>query len=258
MSIVLSSTGGNKARIMYENLLVNGTVTASDEDTNNPVENLFDYRTDDFFKQGSAGITNVDLTLTGSDSANYFAFYNSDLADNSGTIKLQYWNGSTYVDATSTITVTSAAPYVEFFDSKTSDKWRIVITSSAPSSVGLASFGEYLGIERGLYIGFTEPLLARETELLDNTTDGGNYIGQSLISKGVATNLNIEFASDDWVRQSWLPFVKHAETKPFWVSWDATNYATEVAYCKASNIGKPVHTHYGFMAVNLGVRGLVE
>lgn len=257
MTIVLTKSGSNAPRIMYDNLLVQGTVVASNENVDNPVENLFDYRTDDFFTQG-ANMTNVDLTLSSAAGANYFVFYNSDLADNNGTIKLQYWNGSAYVDATSNIAVTGAAPYVTFFDKKTSDKWRIVIDADAPSSIGLAAFGEYLAVERGLYIGFTEPVLARDTELLSNTSDGGNFIGQSVIRKGIDTTLNIEFASDAWVRDSWLPFVKFAELKPFFFAWDAVNYPTEAAFCKATSFGKPVHTHYGYMAVNLGVRGLVE
>ena len=260
MSIVLTGVPSNNVRFGYENLLENGTVIASSEDADFPVENCFDWITNDFFKPAAAGVVNIDLTLSAADGANYFAFYGTDLAANGGTIKLQYHDGSNYVDATSTITVSGTAPYMAFFDTKVATLWRVVINSTPISSIASISFGEYMALERGLWMGFTEPLLSRNTETIGNVSDGGVFLGRSIISRGFSTRANIEFMSNSFARNEWEQFVRHAEKKPFYFAWNINDYPNEAAFCWTPNgdIKPPRRTHKRLMAVDLNIEGLIE
>ena len=259
MSIVLTGEPLNNARFCYENLLENGTVVASSETADFPVENCFDWITNDFFKPAAAGVVNIDLTLSVADGANYFAFYGTDLADNGGTIKLQYHNGTSYVDATSTITVSGTAPYVAFFDTKVATLWRVVINSTPISSIASIAFGEYMAVERKIFRGFTEPLLARNTQTIGNVSDGGVFLGRSVTNRGFSTRININHASTSWMRNDWEQFVRHAEKKPFYFSWNIGSYPNEAAFCWTDGgIKPPKRTHRDLMSVNIDVMGLIE
>lgn len=59
----------SNARIGYKNLLENGAIVASSEDADFPVANIADWLPNDFFKPAASGTINIDLTLSGTDSA---------------------------------------------------------------------------------------------------------------------------------------------------------------------------------------------
>jgi hypothetical protein len=249
----------SRCRIAYDNLLEKGTVTASSENAEYPVENCFDGNNADYFRPASGGTVNIDLTLAVGRTANYFAFYAQNLFQLGGSIKLQYHNGSDYVDATSGISPGDNAPRIFFFDDTTATQWRIVVTCASVFSLGMVSFGEYLALQHGMYRDWTPPLLGRANQLLNSVSDSGAFLGRSIVSKGVRTTIKLQYATDAWVRDDWLAFVQHAEQKPFWFAPNVEDYPTEVALCWTDgDIPAPVHTHYGYMGVDVPIRGLVE
>jgi hypothetical protein len=262
MSVIVlpaSSSASNPCRVCYDNLLERGTVTATSEHADYPVKNCYDGNTADFFRPAASGTVNIDLTLANAASANYLAFYAQDLFQNGGSIKLQYHNGSGYVDASDTASPADNSPRVIFFDSKTATLWRVVISCSAIFNIGVLAFGAYLPLRYGMYRGWTPPILARANKLLNNISDSGAFLGRTIISKGSQTSFVLQYASDGWVRDSWLPFMKYAERKPwFWVP-HFRKYPTEAAFCQVEgDLTPPQHTHPGFMGCSFQVRALVE
>lgn len=259
MAFVLSGSVTGTTRLCYNNLLENGTVTASSEAVGFAVSNAYNWLTNDYYKPTTGGTTTIDLTLTTGAPADYFAFYGTDLGSLSGTIKLQYHNGATYVDAFTAQGVFGTEPFIKFFDSKTSDKWRVVITSTGVFAIASIAFGEYIALEHGLHVGFTEPKLARETETIGNISDGGVFLGRSIISKGFRTRMNIEFMSETFTRDKWLPFVRHAEKKPFYLAWDYDRYPNEAAFCWTDgDISKLNRTQKRLFSTNFKIMGLIE
>ncbi len=249
----------SNARIGYENLLENGTVVASSENADFSVANIFDWRTSDFFKPAATGTINIDLTLATTDSADYFAFYGQNLYDNGGTIKLQYWNGSAYVDCFAAVTPTDNTPRFVSFTARTSTKWRVVITCTDIPSIAVISFGAQLALERGMYLGWTPPQFGRATQLIDSTSDGGEFLGRSVISQGIRTSIILNHASDAWMRSTWLPFVRHAEQKPFFFVPDVATYPLESVFAFTDGeITAPSQSAYGFMGASIAIRGMVE
>ncbi|WP_442577867.1 hypothetical protein ACSBOB_20180 [Mesorhizobium sp. ASY16-5R] len=248
----------SNARLGYENLLENGTVVASSADTDFPVENVYDWITSDYFKPATSGTINIDSTLSGAQSADYFAFYGHDLYAHGGTIKLQYHNGSGYVDCFSAITPTDNTPRLVTFSSQTATLWRIVITCTSVFSIAVVSFGRVLPLEYGMYLGWTPPRFGRKTKLVNSQSDGGAFLGRSIFSEGVKTKIEIQYASDSWMRANWPGFVAHAEQKPFFFLPDV-NLPLEGVFCwTEDDIPSPSHTHYGHMGVSIPIRGLVE
>jgi hypothetical protein len=247
------------ARIGYDNLLESGSVVASSANANFPVKNAFDWRTSDFFKPAASGTINIDLTLSGADDADYFAFYGHDLYAHGGTIKLQYHNGTGYVDCFSAITPTDNSPQMVVFTSRSATLWRVVITCTSVFSIAVISFGSQLTLERGAYIGWTVPKFGRATRTIDSSSDGGEFLGRSIISKGVRSELRLNHASDAWMRSSGLALIKRIEQKPFFFLHDVENYPAECVFAFTDGeIPNPTQSAFGFMSVSIPIRGMVE
>lgn len=248
------------ARLGFENLLENGTVVASSEAAGFPVANVYDWRPSDFFKPASiASAVNITLTLSVADGADYFAFYNHNLHLTGGTIKLQWWNGSSWVDCFGAITPTDNSPRFISFTAQSSTQWRVVITATSIFSIACISFGTQLALEYGMYLNWTPPVLARDTKVINSQSDSGNFLGRSIISTGIKSSIILQGASDAWVRASWMPFVRHAEQKPFFFIPNITAYPLEAVFCWVEGqVPVPAHTNYGFMGVTVPIKGMIE
>lgn len=261
MSLVVGSVTSNVVRIGYENLFESAsTVVASSEDADFPVENAYDWITTDFFNPASvASDVTITLTFGSSVDADYFAIYAHNLDETGGTYKLQYWDGATWQDAFSVVTPTNGKPRMNFFTSQTSTQWRVVFTATSIFSVGVISFGARLTFENGIWQGFTPPPFADNSTLLTSISDNGAFIGRSVTRNGVRFTIPMTHASLGWMRSDWQPFLEHALTKPFFFSWDASAYPTEVAYCWCENsIGTGTNTHHNRMAHELQVEGMIN
>jgi hypothetical protein len=254
------SAGTSKARIGYENHLETASsVVATTEDADFPVANVYDWLTFDFFKPTGTGTTNIDATFAEPVTADYFAYYNQDLFNLSGIIKLQYWDGLAYQNCFAAISPADNSPQMKVFAAKTSDKWRVVVTCSSVFSLGCVSFGTHLALQYGMYLGWTPPVLARDTQLVTSRSDGGAFLGRSVIAKGIKTDLILQYATDLWTRTYWTPLIKHIEQKPFFFMPNVEDYPTEAAYCWVEEaIPPPTHTHFGFMGTTIPIKGLVE
>ncbi len=260
--IVLPSLaeGTAKARIGYQNLMESATsVVATTEDANFPVANVFDWLTSDFFKPTGTGTTNIDVTMPGPVSADYFAYYNQNLDTLNGTIKLQYWDGAAYQDCFSVMSPADNSPQMRVFTSQMSDKWRVVITCSSVFALGCVSFGTQLALQHGMYLNWTDPVFARATELVTSKSDKGAFLGRSVRANGISTELILQYVSDTWMRSNWLEFIRHAEKKPFFFLPDIADHPTEAVFAWVEDaIPPPTHTNYGYMGATIPIRGLVE
>ena len=253
--------------LCFDNLLEQGTVTVgnntlgqANEDPQNPIENLFDWLATDFYKPNELGTINIDLTLSSPAPADYLAIYAHDLHTAPATLKLQYWNGSTWIDAAPALAPTTGAPLVVTFTEQTSDKWRLVLTAlSEIPSIGVCAFGKAMRPVHGNYLGYSEPLMARAPELINSVSEGGAFLGRSVIHQGFRTNLVMQYETDAWVRAYWLGFVRHAEQKPFFYVWNLRDYPEEAAFCWADGeIAPPSHSQFGYMSASFSVRGHTE
>jgi len=252
----------SKLKIGYENLLDNVSsysFSAGSEDSDNPFANVYDNLLFDHMTLAASGTPyQIDITLDTSRTADYIGFYKTNLAAAGGTLKLQYWTGSAWADASSTITPTDTTPQFQTFTSRSSNQWKLIIdNNNTEVTISDIKFGEVMTTDYGVYIGFSVPSLAREVDY--TVSDRGLPLGRSIRRKGFSTALNIEFTTDANMRSVWLPFIKHAERFPFYLAWNFTDYSSEIAYTVSDGpIGKPIHTHPGRQGVNMSISGFTE
>lgn len=218
-------------RLLYDNLFdVATSVVASSEDVDFPVENAYDWLMSDFFKPASGGAYTITSTFSNVKTANCMALYNHDLHTNSGTIQLQYWDGAAWQNATDAIAPVNGEPKIIYFNAQSSTQWRFSIDSTQPSSIGVLFFGEYLGLELGVWQGFTPPRFSKNNNYITNVAQNGSFLGRSIVTQSGNISLKVEYMTMQWARDEWEPFIEHIELKPFFFSWNVANYPDEHAF----------------------------
>lgn len=249
--------------IGYQNLLrdTGATVTSSGDAAGFPYQYLYDWNACTFWQPSASGAQFVQVQLLTAKQANYFAFYNQSLYLYGGSIKLQWsTNGSSWNDAFTAVVPTTNAPGYVRFSTITAQFWRVVVTSTTPAFLAVASFGMELVAERGCFVGFNPPTLARATEMVNNTTQTGAFVGRSVIRKLIKGAINLDMLSQNWVRFYWLPFILHAERLPFFLLWNE-NRGNEVAFVYSSGVIAPcsnTSAGAGFMSAAITYQGNVE
>lgn len=259
MTVLPGATPTDTCRLAYDNLLTRGDVVASTEQDDYPVVNCFNGVSHDFFKPTVGGTTTIELTLDAPEASNYFAFYNQDLYVEGASIKLQYHDGSVFVDCFNAIVPDDNSPRVIFFDVVSASGWKIVIESVDVISLGEIAFGQYLPLPFGMYLNWTPPQLADDAELLNSLSETGTFLGRTEIAQGIKTSIELQYAEDQWVRSNWPDFRDHAKERPFFWVPNFRDYPNESVFCWAEGkIPMPRHTHYSRMGCSIPIRGLIE
>jgi hypothetical protein len=244
--------------IAYDNAARLATsITASTTDGDNVAANLFNSFTFDAWKPDAGGSQFVQVDFVSPVTVEYFAFYNTDAADNNATLKLQYDAGG-YVDAAS-YTPTDNSPQILTFAPVTSTSFRIVVDCATPCAISVASFGELLRIPFGLEISFLSPHNAQQYKSISNTSETGNFIGRSVQKQSTPFSISSRLLEYDWFVANWRPFIRSAERRPFFFKWSDTTYTDESVYCWTNDaIATPAQTDDHFLSFSLELRGLVS
>lgn len=244
--------------IGYMNLFESGTVTASSQATGFEKENAYDWRPYDFWQPAASSPANSEwlkVDLGSARAADYFLLHAYDL--DGGTVVLQHSDdNSAWTNAFS-----PAAPsgvYMPLFTSTSHRYWRVLLAGHNGSpQIGVVSFGARLTI-RGQQVGFVPPDFGRDNKLVTNQSEAGNFLGQSVIRKGTKFTLAWKAMTAAEARNNWLPFIRHAETKPFGVLW-STNYGDEAAFVWVDGgHDETPYSEVGLMDGRIECRGVVE
>ena len=251
---------GATAQIGYENLLEDATLTASSEDTGFEVENLADWRLDDAWKPTTAGTHNADADLGSAQSVDYFACFGHNLADVSGTVKLQHATSGAgpWTDAFTAITPTENRVIFKTFTSQSKQYWRIVTTSTgSPAFISVASIGAILDLQRGMRAGFIIPGIFQQVESMNAITHNGNFIGKSVKQRPQRVNISQTIVTPTWVRSNLETMVDHINSKPFFFAHDLTNYPDESAFCwTTQQIRPPTNADNKYWQFTINAQGM--
>jgi len=250
----------SKVRIGYDNHLENlqsYVMTSGTEDASNLFANCIDNNIYDWFGVTSTAGAIIDVTFASNVSASYVGLYRG-VGITKVTIYYRSPDDTSWIEAGHKFT-TGTQPIYFDFSKASSSKWRFEFTATTTITIADLRLGEYLTSEQGVYIGYSSPYLSRRVDYKTNKSDSGLPVGRSIKSQGYRNTLNLEFMTDSWVRSDLLPFIKHAEQKPFYMVWNVSEYPDEVAYSVTDgNIAAPRHSHAGLQSVSIRMTGFVE
>lgn len=271
MSVVVNQSGAWKqgsSWIGYDSFLLrDGVVLAANvEDVGQPGSNAADWLTySGGWQATGAGDKTLTATLTIAENANSMGIYKHNLGTLGLTAKLQYSSdGSTWNDLTGTeispaddtaIFMVAAAPVSAQF-------WRIHIAGLASAEtliIGQAYVGDSMQVFSPPESGFTPPNMGLANKYITSRSDGGDFLGRSLIRKGYESAFNIQNVAASWVRSDWMPFLLEAEKHPFYYSWDSLSHPTEVAFCYVGKkIAPPKYQSSLLFGISLKFTALID
>lgn len=241
-------------------------VTASAETTSGEKENAYkEGLTYDFWRPGVGGVNWLRCHLEkGAQAANYVGIAAHDLHLYNASVKMQHSTdgGATWTDSSSAFSPGSSAPILILYDDTFAADHRLHITTIGAPSIGVVNFGRILKLTAPIAGAWTPPHLARANRYVTEISEGGAFLGRSLIANGASLALEIDALSMPWLRAEWEGTVRLLETRGFFfAARDLADYggvaAAEVFYGYA--VGQPAAQYasnvYG--RLNLDARGIV-
>lgn len=142
------------------------------------------------------------------------------------------------------------------FPRVTAQYWRVVFDTVNPD-VAVIYIGKALAMQRAIYQGHSPLTLSRVTELSNNISQGGQYLGRSVERMGNECDASWSHLKAAWYRENFDPFVIAAQTKPFFFAWRPLSFPKEVGYMWTGGDIKPVNSGpRDFMSVSLPMSGI--
>ena len=226
--------------VCYDNALTSPlltSVTPTSERAGFSAENSYDWYTTSYWSPTPAsGYHIIYAEFSSAVTADYLAIYRHNLGTVGGTFYLEYShdNWATFSLATPSITgATDNELKINLFTAVTARYWRIVfnLSTAIPFYVGVVMFGRKLSLYRGMVSGFTVPRHGRKNDIVNQKTEGGQFVGRVKTSQGARSSINFKHITQAWVRSYWEAFVEHAELLPFLFSWNHDTYPQDAVYC---------------------------
>jgi hypothetical protein len=253
----------NHARIGYENLAFGLTPTASSAATGHPAISAT-YPTTFEFWTPTSGVAFWYIEFDTLKTIDYVGL----LGDfNSSVIQV-----STSPDPVSSNTFTALVFPGITFDTPVKDRInmflfapvsarsvRLSFIGGTAPRLAVAYIGKALAMQRKIYQGHTPLTLSRETELSNNVSEGGQYLGRSIIRKGASTSAEWQHLKAAWYRANFDPFVKSAREYPFFIGWRPQQYPNELGFVwTGGDLSPQVTGPRDFVSVGMSFRGLIN
>lgn len=173
-------------------------------------------------------------------------------------VEIQYHDGADWVTV-SEVVPGDNTPLMFLFEPTEAARWRIRIDGGDVPSVGVIFFGRTLQMQRSIYGGHSPLNLSRSTTREPNRSDRGQWLGLSLIRRGVSTSFSWQNLTAAWYREHFDPFVEYATQSrgTFFIAWRPQTFPDEVGYCwvDQDDIEPSNQGQRDLMQVDMTVRG---
>ena len=241
------------ARILYDNLLLGSTVTAS-AGTNASLV-LIPNTADRWAISTTSFIT---LTLPAAVSIDTIGIGAHNLGSTNYVVSFQY----SVTDVSSFVTFKSAqtpaddtALMSHLSTSVSARRIRIICTGSGSAFIGSIYAGIALQMQRPFFAGHSPLPLSAKTIRYSSVTEGGNFVGEQIRRLGFRSSAPFKNLSNDWYRTYFQPFVIHARTLPYFFAWNLEQYPTDVGYCKTNEDITPAYGSLDMFNVSFDMVG---
>jgi len=216
------------SRIGIDNIARTGTVDASSEAAGFPAIAAANPLTYEFWKPTSVPAWwRVDAGV--SVTVDYVGIASHNLATAGSSVTVQRSDDNdTWVDVVTT-TPTDNSPIMFLFDGVSARYWRVVVTGNNPT-ISVINIGKVLEMQRACFAGISPIEFTRSTTIRPNVSEGGQWLGRSVIREGSATSVSFRHLTYDWYRDNFDPFVEQARSYPFFFAWRPDAYQRSVGY----------------------------
>lgn len=157
--------------VSWDNLLARGTIASATLPADAPRLNAVDENTVDFWQP--TGADTLRATFGASEAADCAFFAAHTLSGR--TVKVQYYNGSIWVDL-ATVVPTTNEPFLIVFPNRSATGWGVSVDGAC--IIGVAWIGPRIVIPGGVLPGYEPVWAAREIKKWGGGTRRGHWLGQ--------------------------------------------------------------------------------
>lgn len=232
--------------IGYENLIT--SVLASSSAAGFGSSALLNGFTYDFWRSSSNDAT-ITIDTGSTNNIDYIGIAKHNLKDRNIVLSVST-NGADYAEHI-TFSLTSNDAAMLIFESVNTRYVKLDISSSAESTIeadfttqsyyldefatnyvqiSVINIGKSLEMQRMIFGGHSPSKLNTNAELRPNTSEGGAWLGRSVIRSGIPTEYSFSNLTGAWYRSNFDQFAKHAIENAFFIAWRPYGYASECQY----------------------------
>lgn len=250
--------------IGYNNFFREGTVTASSEQGNLYKENAYDGFTYDWWAPNSGSPETLTVDMGAGFEADYWAMgFANSLNNNNANVAVEYSDFSDFSVMFSfdfrDWSGASDDMYMAVVSPKTARYWRFRIWGNAPSPIAVVAIGKVLALPREVPLGFVSPLNARDTTVLNNRSNVGQFIGRTVIRESRKFTIRQRLATQLWIDSNWHDLVEAIEVNPFVYMWDQENRPLESIFAWSDGkIKQPTYNKNNLLDFSIPCRGLIK
>lgn len=246
--------------LLYERIFTAAQITADQEASGFPDDNLANLQTFKRWKATSSANQNITFNIGSSVSADAIGIAAHNLGTITADILVQYWTGSAWATpgGTAVVSITSDKPYLGLFTSQAATQFRLVLTNmSAVPEIGVILLGDRLTMEKPIAAGW-DPT-AERTEITAQESKTGVLLQNEVRFREQNLQATIKRLTDTWYRANFLPAWNSHLHKgdPFFFSWDHSLFPGDTMFVRVAD--PSVNAPYDPVRRNLSLqlRGLV-
>ncbi len=225
-------------------------------------ENAVDWKDFTSFRVAGGG-SEFDATLAADGDVDSFSWY-IQAPVNDYTFKLKYESAPAVFTNLATVD-TSVDPVIgmKTFNKVTvlaGRKIRVEFALATAEDVRQLAAGVRLDSPIGQHDGIRPPNLAGEFIQSNVESVGGSFIGRDKIRQQISSEIELEFLQPQtFVRDLWVPLLKHAERFAFFYAWNLDGFPKEVVYAWSRGNPRPLNSGpAGKMSVSLPIGALAK
>lgn len=190
------------------------------------------------------------LDLGAAQGVDCFGIYKHNLGDIGGSLLVQYSTSSLGGSFTTLFSITPGAAnsggnrtLFRINSNQVSARyWQFVFSGhNAAPKAGVLFLGASTQLPAPDHP-FLPPMLNRDSEVLNNVSASGEFIGRRILRHGFKTGFKLGKVQETWARQYWDPVQRAMEIAPFFWAFDANRYPDDAYFCFIDKVLKDVKT----------------
>ena len=244
--------------ILHDNVIEGITPTATNEVTGFEGVNVNNWLLYNSWKPGATGTVGVVFDLGSPKAVDTFCIYGHNLNTEGCDLRLSYSDDDiTYPDAVAAFTVADDGVIFKPFTTQSKRYWRVRIQNcTVDALISVVAIGTATVLPSDMYDGFRPPLRGK-VKNINSLSVNGTFLGRSIQPVPLDIVITQKNASQAFVRGDWNDFLAHAQSLPFFFSWDETNYPDETVYAWSDpKQTQPVYSNYNLLTVEMKAKAL--
>lgn len=244
--------------ILHDNVIEGITPTADAEVTGFEGVNVNNWLLYNSWKPGVTGAPDLVFDLGSAKSVDTICVYGHNLFTEGCDLRLRYSvDDIAYFDAVSQFTVPDDGVIFKQFSTQSKRYWELRIANcTVDALISVVAFGTATVLPSDMYDGFRPPLRGK-VKNINSVSVNGAFLGRSIQPIPLDIVITQKNASQAFVRGDWDTFLAHAQSLPFFFSWDENNYPDETVYAWSDpKETQPVYSDFNLLKVELKAKAL--